>query len=100
VPLALAVPVVVGWLAWAFVLGFFVPWIMIFVILGQRWARGLLYVVTLAVLAGGPVLCWWLLGVDGLLRDGIPVVIAAGLALYGLVASRHEPRGVASAAPQ
>ena len=45
------------------------------------------------VLAIGPVLCWWLLGIDGLLRDGVPLVIAGVATLYGLWASRHQPRG-------
>jgi hypothetical protein len=70
-------------------LGFVVPWITIFVILGKRWARVMLGLVAFGVLLVGPALCWWLLGVDGLLRDGVPVVIAAVACLYGLRASRH-----------
>jgi hypothetical protein len=92
-PRAVAVPVVVGWLAGTLALGFVAPWLMIFVMLGKRWARVLLALVALVVLVAGPVLCWWLLAVDGLLRDGVPLFIAAVVCLYGLRASRHEPRG-------
>jgi hypothetical protein len=93
VPRAVGIPVVLGWLVGALFLGFVVPWIMIFVILGKRWARGVLALVGFAVLAVGPLLCWWLLGLDGLLRDGVPLIIAAVVCLYGLRASRHQPRG-------
>jgi hypothetical protein len=86
-PRAVAIPVVVGWLVGTLALGFVAPWIMIFVMLGKRWARVVFALVTIVVLAAGPVLCWWLLGVDGLLRDGVPLVIAAAVCLYGLRAA-------------
>lgn len=92
-PLPVAVPVVIGWLLASLGLGFVVPWIMIFVILGKRWARVVMALVALVVLAVGPAVCWWLLGIDGLLRDGVPLVIAGVVTLYGLWASRHQPRG-------
>lgn len=88
VPRAVGVPVVVGWLVATLSLGFVVPWIMIFVVLGQRWARALMYLVSVAVLVAGPILCAWLIGLDGLLRDGVPLAIAAVVCLYGLLASR------------
>jgi hypothetical protein len=94
-PRAVAIPVVVAWLVGTLALGFVAPWIMIFVMLGKRWARVVFALVAVVVLAAGPVLCWWLLGIDGLLRDGVPLVIAAAVCLYGLRASRHEPRGPA-----
>jgi hypothetical protein len=96
VPPPVAVPVVLGWFVLALFLGFVVPWVMIFVLLGHRWARAVLAVVSVGVLTAGPVLCYWLLGIDGLLRDGVPLMIAAVVCLYGLVASRHEPRGAAA----
>ncbi|MEO3775341.1 hypothetical protein ABGB16_00515 [Micromonospora sp. B11E3] len=49
-----------------------------------RWARRLLVAITLGVLAVDLPLCGWLLGVDGLVRDGGPLLAAAALALYGL----------------
>jgi hypothetical protein len=90
---AVAIPLVTAWLAGTLLLGFLAPWITIFVMLGQRWARMILALVAVVVLLVGPALCWWLLGVDGLLRDGVPLTIAAVACLYGLRASRHEPRG-------
>ncbi len=91
-PLPVAVPVVIGWLLVSLATGFIVPWIMIFVILGKRWARVVMALVALAVLAVGPAVCWWLLDIDGLLRDGVPLVIAGVVTLYGLWASRYQPR--------
>jgi hypothetical protein len=92
-PHAVAIPLVVAWLAATLLLGFVAPWIMILVVLGKRWARVVFGLVAFVVLVAGPALCWWLLGVDGLLRDGVPLVIAAVVCLYGLWASRHQPRG-------
>ncbi len=92
-PYPVAVPLVLGWVAVTLFLGIAVPWVMIFVILGKRWARGALGALAVVVLVGGPALCAALLGLDGLLRDGVPLVIAAVACLYGLRASRHEPRG-------
>jgi hypothetical protein len=86
------VPLVVGWLLATLGLGFVGPWIMVFVILGKRWARVVFGLVAVVVLAVGPVLCWLFLSIDGLLRDGVPIVIAAVVTLYGLWASRRQPR--------
>jgi hypothetical protein len=97
VPRAVGVPVVVGWLVLTLALGFVVPWIMIFVVLGHRWARAVMYLVGAVVLVAGPLLCAWLLGVDGLLRDGAPLVIAAAVCLFGLGKSRHERRATVPA---
>ncbi|MFG1952221.1 hypothetical protein [Micromonospora sp. NPDC048830] len=55
-----------------------------FLMRGRRWARRLLVAITLGVLAVDLPLCGWLLGVDGLVRDGGPLLAAAALALYGL----------------
>jgi hypothetical protein len=85
---AVAVPVVVVWLVGTLMLGTVSPWIMIFVILGKGWARVVLGLVAIVVLAVGPALCWWLLGIDGLLRDGVPLLIATLVCLYALYASR------------
>jgi hypothetical protein len=93
IPYPVAVPLAVGWLLVTLGLGFVGPWIMFFVILGKRWARVVLALVATVVLPVGPLLCWSLLGIDGLLRDGVPIVIAAIVTLYGLWASRHQPRG-------
>jgi hypothetical protein len=84
------VPVVVGWFVLAVLLGFLVPWVMIFVILGRRSARAIAMFISLLVLALQPILCVWLLGVDGFIRDGLPLVIVAVGALYALWRSGNE----------
>jgi hypothetical protein len=91
VDLALGVPVVFGWLAFALLLGFVTPFVMIFVILRRRLADAAAAFISVLVLLMQPVLCLWFLGVDGFLRDGVPLVIAALLALYGLWRARREP---------
>ena len=80
----LAVPVVVFWLAASFGVSYVVLFGTFFLLRGRRWAPGLLTVVTLVVLLVDLPLCWLLLGVDGLVRDGGPLVVAAVIALYGL----------------
>jgi hypothetical protein len=89
------VPVVAGWFALAVLLGFVVPWVMIFVVLGRRSARSVATFISLLVLVLQPALCIWLLGVDGFFRDGIPLVVAAVLALYALWRSGQAPSGAA-----
>jgi hypothetical protein len=49
----------------------------------------LLISVTLVVLAVSLPLCWVFLGLDGLVRDGAPLVAAAGIALFGLWRTRR-----------
>ncbi|MFI1990361.1 hypothetical protein [Actinoplanes sp. NPDC020271] len=51
---------------------------------GSHRARTALTSVTLAVLAFDLPLCYLLLGADGLIRDGAPLVAASALALYAL----------------
>ncbi|MGN9774305.1 hypothetical protein ACTMS0_00775 [Micromonospora sp. H33] len=79
-----AVPGVLFWFAAGIVTSYAVLFCTAFLLRGKRWARTLLVVVTFAVLAVDLPLCWWLLGVDGLVRDGGPLVAAALLTLYAL----------------
>ncbi|GIJ47573.1 hypothetical protein Val02_44590 [Virgisporangium aliadipatigenens] len=90
VPRAVGVPVVIGWFVLALVLGFAMPWVMIFVVFGKRLARDVVAVVSVGVLVGGPLLCLWMLGVDGLLRDGVPLVIAALTCMGALWQTRRH----------
>jgi hypothetical protein len=83
-----AVPAVVIWFLAGIVVSYVVLFLMAFLLRGQRWARWLLATTTVAVLLLDLPLCWWLLGTDGLVRDGGPLVVAAGLALYGLWRTR------------
>jgi hypothetical protein len=79
-----AVPAVLLWIAAGFVTTYAVLFATIFLIRGARWARGFLLVITVLVLLVDLPLCWWLLGVDGLIRDGGPLAVAAGLVTYAL----------------
>ncbi|MBQ0981928.1 MULTISPECIES: hypothetical protein [Micromonospora] len=79
-----AVPAVLLWFGAGIAASYAVLFCTAFLMRGKDWARGLLVVVTVAVLAVDLPLCWWLLGVDGLVRDGGPLLAAAGLTLYGL----------------
>ncbi|WP_434742880.1 hypothetical protein [Micromonospora sp. SH-82] len=80
----LAAPAVVFWFVAGIVVSNLVLFCGIFLLRGRRWARRLLVAITLGVLAVHLPLCWWLLGVDGLLRDATPLLAAAGLTLYSL----------------
>lgn len=89
---AVAVPLTVFWVFLGFATGVLMPWLSLFVVFDKVWARILLALASLALLVAQPVLCFALLGVDGLLRDGAPFVVAAGLAMYGLWRSRAPIR--------
>jgi hypothetical protein len=58
---------------------------------GSRRARTTLIWVTLMVLAFDLPLCRVLLGLDGLIRDGSPLVVAAALTLYAVWRTAHAP---------
>jgi hypothetical protein len=90
---AVAVALVVTWLSATVVLGLLTSIVSFAVLFGKRWARVLLAGISLLVLVAQPTLCWVLLGVDSLLRDGAPLVIAAVLCLVGLWRTRADPGG-------
>lgn len=80
----IAVPAVVLWLVAGFAASYAVLFCTIFLMRGRSWARRLLVIITAAVLLVDLPLCWLLLGVDGLIRDGGPLIVAAATALHGL----------------
>ena len=84
-----AIPAVVLWFGAAIALSYATLFATYFLLRGKRWARVLIIGVTLLVLAIHLPLCWWLLGLDGLIRDGVPMLAAAALALGGLWRTRH-----------
>ena len=86
-PLAKA-PIVIGWLVFALVVNWVLPPLILFVRRGHRWARAMVAGLTVVVLVVQPLLCLFLLGLDGLIRDGIPLAIAATLVLYGLLVDK------------
>jgi hypothetical protein len=77
-------PVVVGWFVFALIVSYAALFLSIFLLKGRGWARVLLVLLTLAVLLVHLPLCLLLLGFDGLVRDGGPLLVAALLALWGL----------------
>ncbi|RSM56489.1 hypothetical protein DMB66_34355 [Actinoplanes sp. ATCC 53533] len=71
---------------------------------GKAWARQLMVWVSLGVLVIDLPLCYLLLGADGLIRDGAPLVAAALLACYavwraGRTAAATDSAAAAAAAP-
>jgi hypothetical protein len=96
----LAAPTVLFWFVVSFGASYAVLVSTFFLIRGKGWARGLLVAVTLVVLLVDLPLCWLLLGVDGLIRDGGPLAVAATIALYGLWrAGRPDAAGPGRAGP-
>ncbi|GAA3738993.1 hypothetical protein [Micromonospora maritima] len=79
-----AVPALFLWFGAGVAVSYAVLFCTAFLLRGRDWARRALVVVTLGVLALDLPLCWWLLGVDGLVRDGAPLLTAAALTLYSL----------------
>ncbi|MEU8079111.1 hypothetical protein AB0B31_27160 [Catellatospora citrea] len=77
-------PVIVGWFVFALMVSYVALFLSIFLVKGKRWARLQLVLLTLLVLLVHLPLCGLLLGVDGLVRDGGPLLVAALLALWGL----------------
>ncbi|WP_432828134.1 hypothetical protein [Dactylosporangium sp. CA-092794] len=87
----LSVPLVISWFALSLAVGLAAGIISFVALFGHSWARLVLVAISLLVLLVQPALCYLLLGYDGLLRDGIPMVLAALLCLYGLARSRVAP---------
>ncbi|MDG4833302.1 hypothetical protein O7627_28935 [Solwaraspora sp. WMMD1047] len=79
-----AAPTVAFWFVAGVAVSYAVLFCTFFLLRGKRWARGLLVAVTLVVLGIDLPLCWALLGVDGLVRDGAPLVAAAAVTGWGL----------------
>ena len=69
-----------------------VPVAGVFLVFGQAWARWVVGVVSMLALVTQPVLCYAILGLDGLLRDGLPLAVTAVLALVALARSRRPDR--------
>ena len=84
-------PAVLLWFGAGIAVSYAVLFCTAFLMRGRAAGRvGLLVAITLGVLAVNLPLCWWLLGMDGLIRDGAPLLAAAALTLYGL--RRATPR--------
>ncbi|GIF73740.1 hypothetical protein [Asanoa siamensis] len=81
-------PVTLLWLGVAVVVGNVLLPIAVFLVRDRGWARVALVVVTVLVLAVDLPLCYFLLGVDGLVRDGGPLLVAAGVALWAVARAK------------
>ena len=79
-----AAPLVIAWFVLAIALSFVTSLVSFMMMFGKGWARGVLMLITVFVLLVQPTLCWLLLGLDGLIRDGLALILAALLCLYGL----------------
>ncbi|NES14341.1 MULTISPECIES: hypothetical protein [Micromonospora] len=86
-----AVPAVLFWSAAGVAVSWLVLFCTEFVVRNRAWARKLLVLITLGTLAVDLPLCWWLLGLDGLIRDGAPLLTAALLTLYSLHRATPTP---------
>jgi hypothetical protein len=89
-----AFPVTAGllvvWGVLAVGIGFVLPFASFFVLVGKAWARWLVGVVSAVLLVAQPTLCYLVLGWDGLVRDGLPLIVTAMVALWAL----HRSRGL------
>lgn len=81
------ITIVSPWLAGGLALGFVVNVLTIFLVRGKRWSANLLLWLTVLVVVLDLFLCWLVLGVDGLVRDGGPLAVAALLVLLGIARS-------------
>jgi hypothetical protein len=86
-----ALPLVAAWLLIAFLTTYAVLFTTFFLLRGKSWARGLMVVLTILVLLVDLPLCWLLLDLDGLVRDGLPLLACAVLACYGLWRAGRAP---------
>ncbi|WP_306204312.1 hypothetical protein [Actinoplanes sp. RD1] len=75
---------VVFWFGAGFAASYAVLLATAFLMRGKTWASGFLVWITVGVLVVDLPLCYLLLGVDGLVRDGAPLVAAALLVLFSL----------------
>jgi hypothetical protein len=89
-PLAATVLLLAVWFVLTAVCGYIAAVSSYFVLRGHRWARWLVGVVSVIVLVAQPLLCYTLLGLDGLVRDGAPLIATATLGLVALARSRGQ----------
>jgi hypothetical protein len=88
-PFPTTVLVLTVWGALAVGLILVAPLSSFLVVVGKAWARWIVGILGVVVLLAQPTLCWLLLGADGLVRDGVPLMIIAVLGLWAL----HRSRG-------
>ena len=87
-PVPQTASLLVLWTMLFVLVGLVLPLGSFFVLLGKTWARWLLGLVSVVVLVLQPPLCYAVLGPDGLLRDGVPLILTTVVALLALFRSR------------
>ncbi len=83
------VTIVLPWLAGGLALSFPVSFLTLLLMRGTRWPAVALVWLTGLVVAIDLPLCWLVLGPDGLVRDGSPLVAAAVLVIVSLMRPRR-----------
>ena len=68
------------------------PFSSLLVVVGKGWARWVVGFLGIVVLLLQPALCYAVLGLDGFVRDGLPLAIIAVLGLWAL----HRSRGLST----
>jgi hypothetical protein len=91
---AVTVDLLVIWFAFFLLVSLTAPFVSFFVVMGKGWARIFVGLLSIAVLLVGPALCYLLLGLEGLLRDGVPLAVTALVGLFALRRSRGLPTWV------
>jgi hypothetical protein len=81
------------WAALCLLTAAVVPVSSLFVLYAKGWARFLLGLFSIFLMVAQPVLCWLLLGRDGVVRDGVPMVLATAVTLHALWRSRGRRSG-------
>ncbi len=82
-----------AWFGLGIVVNVLVSFASYFVMFGRPWARTMLLLLSVFLLAVQPLLCAVTLGMDGVLRDGTPMVITVLVTLYALFRSRGVRTG-------
>jgi hypothetical protein len=93
-PLLLSLVLLGAWFALFLAVTFILPFGSFFVVVGKGWARWLAGTLSVVVLVAQPVLCYLLLGPDGLIRDGVPMIVTVFVGLLALHRSRGKPTWV------
>jgi hypothetical protein len=92
-PIPTTLVVLMGWAVVFIVLTVAVPLVSFFLLFGKTWARWLVGIISVIVLITQPLFCFAVLGWDGLVRDGVPLIVTVVIGLVALYHSRGVPSG-------
>jgi len=94
-----ALPLVAVWFLAGFVVSYATLLVVVFLVQGKRWATTALVVMSVLVILVDLPLCFVMLGTDGLLRDGGPLLFTALLALLALARAPATVRRIETVRP-